>query len=315
MATLLFIDTNIWLDFYRSNNEAGLSLLRHLQKLSEFIIATDQVEMEFKKNRQGVLLQSAKNLTPPQSILIPAFLSNDDADGLASPLEKAQRLVKTIKSHLPKILEDPEVHDPVYQICHEVFSKQDSLRYGQGHENWKEVQDAALMRHQLGYPPRKPDDTSMGDAVNWEWIVYCAKKSKSNIAIVSRDSDYGQFYGEKGYLNDHLKREFSDRVGKERKISLYRMLTPVLKDFKVIVTKKEQQEENRIIQSSEGASFNIRPFPNNRSALYGTYYESANSPLALWSSVALEAATHIAQQQAAIDAAENKSRDEEKDPS
>jgi hypothetical protein len=88
-----------------------------------------------------------------------------------------------------------------------------------------------------------------------------------------------------------------------------------LKDFHVIVTEKEQQEENRIIQSSEGASLNIRPFANNRSALYAGYYGSANTNLALWNSVAIEAATHIAQQQAAIDAAENKLRSEGQDPS
>ena len=55
MATLLFIDTNIWLDFYRSNNQAGLSLLRRGKELSKFIIVTDQIEMEFLKNRQEVI--------------------------------------------------------------------------------------------------------------------------------------------------------------------------------------------------------------------------------------------------------------------
>ena len=64
MATVLFIDTNIWLDFYRANNEAGFSLLKRLRGLAKFILVTDQVEMEFMKLRQEVILQSIKNLTP-----------------------------------------------------------------------------------------------------------------------------------------------------------------------------------------------------------------------------------------------------------
>jgi hypothetical protein len=89
------------LDFYRSNNEAGLSLLKHLQKLSKFIVATDQVEMEFRKNRQGVLLTSAKNLTPPQSISIPAFLTSNETDDLERQLKEAQLLFKKLQKKLP----------------------------------------------------------------------------------------------------------------------------------------------------------------------------------------------------------------------
>lgn len=278
MTTLLFIDTNIWLDFYRSNNEAGLSLLNRCKELSKFIIVTDQVEMEFSKNRQEVILGSMKTLPIPQDISIPAFLTSDEVNDLGKKMQEALRLVKKIKSRLPQILEDPESNDHVYQICHEIFRKADGLRFGQHHCDWKEIQEAAETRYRLGYPPRKSSDTSMGDAVNWEWIIHCSKSSKANIAIVSRDGDYGRFSEEKGYLNDHLRREFSDRVGKERKISLHQKLTAVLKQFKVIVPEKEQQEENRIIQSAERANTNMGLFSNNALAWYAAV---ANSPAAL----------------------------------
>jgi hypothetical protein len=39
---LLFVDTNIWLDFYRARTEAGLSLLEHLEAVAEHIIVTSQ---------------------------------------------------------------------------------------------------------------------------------------------------------------------------------------------------------------------------------------------------------------------------------
>jgi hypothetical protein len=36
---LLFVDTNIWLDFYRHRNEAGLKLLEHLESDSKLMKA------------------------------------------------------------------------------------------------------------------------------------------------------------------------------------------------------------------------------------------------------------------------------------
>lgn len=60
---LIFIDTNIFLDFYRVESEASLSLLRHVESVPEGLITTDQVEMEFPHNHQRVIsiaLQSLK---------------------------------------------------------------------------------------------------------------------------------------------------------------------------------------------------------------------------------------------------------------
>jgi predicted nucleic acid-binding protein len=42
-----FIDTNIFLDFYRDSNEATLSLLERLKPVRDRVISTYQVEMEF----------------------------------------------------------------------------------------------------------------------------------------------------------------------------------------------------------------------------------------------------------------------------
>ena len=51
---LIFIDTNILLDFYRVRGpKEDLSILRHIDNNLDRFITTDQVEMEFKKNRQA----------------------------------------------------------------------------------------------------------------------------------------------------------------------------------------------------------------------------------------------------------------------
>jgi hypothetical protein len=75
------------------------------------------------------------------------------------------------------------------------------------------------------------------------------------------------------------------------------------------VTEKEQQEENRIIQSSEGAILNIRPIPTLRSVLYEGFNNSANSPLSL-NAFGQYFLHNIAQQQPAGDAAETTTQGE-----
>lgn len=312
MATLLFVDTNIWLDFYRSNNEAGFSLLRHLNKLSPFIIMTEQVEMEFHKNRQAEILRSVSALSPPKTMSFPAFLTIKQVNEINKTIRDTQRLFKTIQSYLPSILENPEVNDQVYQACNKIFGKKDDLRFGKNHSEWKSIQEKAENRHRLGYPPRKHSDTSIGDAVNWEWIIHCAISSKSNIAIVSRDSDYGQTSGEKTYLNNHLKREFSDRVGKVQRITLYAKVSSVLKEYKVTVTKKEQQEEDRIIQLSPGPNRGSE-YTNFLSAQNAVLYNSANTPQALATWAAYQASLQNRAQRAAISAIQTP-QEEEQEP-
>ena len=70
------------------------------------------------------------------------------------------------------------------------------------------------------YPPRKKNDTSTGDALNWEWLIQCGKNLPGKIIIVSRDSDYGATVKNHSFINDHLLQEYKGRVGPRRAIQL-----------------------------------------------------------------------------------------------
>ena len=134
----------------------------------------------------------------------------------------------------------------------------------------------------------------MGDSVNWEWIIYCAKVTKNNIAIVSRDDDYGVVNGEDTILNDQLKTEFSRRVNQHQTISLFRGLTDVLKRFDIKVTAKEKVEDNRLIENARARSPMENLLPGYEGVLMYVEYLNAlaNGPLAM-------AAQTIAHQKAA----------------
>ena len=89
----------------------------------------------------------------------------------------------------------------------------------------------------------------MGDALNWEWIVYCADKQGAEVHIVSRDSDYGALFEDTAFLNDHLLQEFKERVSRQRKIHLHTRLSEALKHFAIPVTPEEEEEETVLIGS------------------------------------------------------------------
>ena len=96
-----------------------------------------------------------------------------------------------------------------------------------------------------GYPPRKKM-TSYGDSLNWEWMATCAVREKADLIIVSRDSDYGVMIENTGYINDHLKQEFRERVGDDKKLILYSLLTRALqREFGLQLTQKEVAAERK----------------------------------------------------------------------
>jgi hypothetical protein len=68
----------------------------------------------------------------------------------------------------------------------------------------------------------KKGDNSIGDAINWEWIVKCAEQSGKAIIVVSRDTDYGTHYENDSFLDDWLHKEFKERISRKRKNCIYR---------------------------------------------------------------------------------------------
>ena len=247
---LLFIDTNIYLDFYRIRNEVKASFLEHLEAIKNNLIVTDQVEMEFKKNRQSAILDGMKELKAPTKINVPGVLKNDkSATALTNDQKRINDRIKKLKSRLDKVFENPVRYDKVYQVLQRMFSKKHNIDLYRKHKKRYEVRDLAKKRFMLGYPPRKKNDTSIGDAINWEWLVYVAEENNADIWIVSRDGDFGVTQENKGFLNDWLKQEFRERINKQRKVILCPKLSIALREFEIQVTAEEEKEEERVIEA------------------------------------------------------------------
>lgn len=251
LPNLLFIDTNIWLDFYRAKNETGLQLLERTEQVANRIIVTFQLESEFKKNRQAAIVDGMGALKEPSQLSRPGIFSNVKATQVIDRhLGEAEKRVKKLRERLIKALENPAQNDPVYRVCQRVFQKTDDLALTRNDVTRRIVRRAAMRRFMHGCPPRKAGDTSYGDAFNWEWMIRCAAKKRAGLVIVSRDSDYGVTIGKKSYINDELRHEFSDRVSQSRKLVLYTRLSEALKSFDVPVSKKEEEVEKDLVSTS-----------------------------------------------------------------
>lgn len=252
LKKLLFVDANIWLDFYRARNDIGLRLLTHAEDIADKIIVTYQLESEFKRNRQAVILEGMKELKDPPQIPRLGIFSDAKASHMMtkSLREVAKRLSKQ-KVQLARVLDNPAMYDPVYQACQRIFHR-DNSPIVLAHDNKirRAIRTRALRRFLQGYPPRKRTDISIGDAFNWEWMLHCAQESTAELVIVSRDSDYGITYGEKTYVNDDLRQEFGERVSKKRKVLLYQKLSDALKHFAREVTRQEQEAESEIVTAA-----------------------------------------------------------------
>jgi hypothetical protein len=254
MATLLFIDTNILLDFYRFHDQ-GLGLLDLIWKNHRKIIMTTQVEMEFHKHRQQVLINSLGQIkTDFAGTNVPAFLRATSAfRALEREKKSIQKQQKRMRDMVDRYLRTPSRSDPVFKVLRKVFSAKHLLNLQRPMKERLEVREMAQKRWLLGYPPRKTSDTSIGDAVNWEWIVMCANKTGAHVTIVSRDSDYGVSHGSETFINDWLLREFHARVTNRRRLKLTSRLTEALKEINAPVTKQEVSAEEQVIREVSAA--------------------------------------------------------------
>jgi hypothetical protein len=166
---------------------------------------------------------------------------------LSKNIKEADRRVKSLKTKLTKVLENPATYDPVYKACQRIFHRTDGLVLTRDNPVRRTIRHKAFRRFLHGCPPRKKTDTSIGDAINWEWMIHCANSSNAELVIVTRDSDYGVHFENRAYINDHLKQEFSERVSKKRKVLLYSKLSDALKHFEVPVTQQEEDAESELL--------------------------------------------------------------------
>jgi len=222
MAPLLFIDTNIFLDFYRiEGGEAAKKQLKFIDDSHSRIITSNQVKMEFMKHRQKVIIDTIGKIgkSGTNSGQVPPVLVDSQPH---QQIKKSEKRIKyqqgKLTDRIERMLTNPTNNDKVYQCAQRLFKDNSSINLRDTTNTWIRLRGLARKRHLLGQPPRKQSDTSIGDALNWEWIVHCAHEKTTDVLIVSRDQDFGPTYQKSAYINDWLSAEFKTRVSRKKKL-------------------------------------------------------------------------------------------------
>lgn len=247
---LIFVDTNVMLDFYRVRTDSGIKLLRRLDALHSQIITTYQVEMEFKRNRQRVIISFLDELRGCcRSISAPAFLAETKTNkALSTLLSRSRAQAEKMRRRLVSLVENPP-KDPVWRVADSLFRNTSPTNLKRDNPVRSEIKERASMRYRLGYPPRKSSDTSIGDAFNWEWIVRCIERENRDVIIVSRDADYGITLENDSFPNDWLVQEVRERTSPRRRIWLVDRLSKALKRLKIEVSSDELKQESKAARS------------------------------------------------------------------
>ncbi len=201
----IFLDTNIYLDYFRATTADRLEPLRKLAELVKgnkvTLLLPEQTINEYRRGRRKVaeekreyLMQSVNSA--PNVHLIGK--SSRKVRALSKNIAKTKESFKNlIKEHDDEIERERTEAD---KIIKQLFKKALLL------PDNPEVLEKAHRRYLRGNPPRK-NDHSYGDAIAWETIL--ANSTSNALTIISNDSDYAEKQKGNKALNSFLKSEWT----------------------------------------------------------------------------------------------------------
>ncbi|MBO5442275.1 MAG: DUF4935 domain-containing protein [Alphaproteobacteria bacterium] len=219
----VFIDTNIFLDFY-SLSEKDIEELHKLIKLINDeeiqLILSQNVLDEFYKNRIKKIYATTSNLEKSNQIPLPTLLKQyktecEEFRNAQSELKKRYTILKN------KLVEDVKLEQlSADRIIKEIFKISKVVPV-----DWK-ISRIAQQRFLRRLPPRKNDNNdSMGDAINWETLK-CSINENEDLHIISGDGDFwDSIEGQNDIAKYFLAKEWKD----EKNGTLY--IYAGIKDF------------------------------------------------------------------------------------
>ncbi|MDP8934627.1 MAG: PIN domain-containing protein [Cyanobacteriota bacterium] len=256
--SLLFIDSNKYLDLYRLKPTKKLLLL--LGDLTDYIFVTKQIVNEVQRNQVLTAVRFVRDSFENMScktLGLPDSWSSADVNQRQDIVNSMKEITKNINETNTKVdtlvitmMEQiSHIEDEVSKVLLPIFDKavphsSDELR-------------KARERKELGNPPGKRTDP-LGDQLSWEQIL-TNFQGKKRLWIISSDKDYGETYKKRGFLNSFLYKELCNIVSKPE-VYLFDDLSAGITDFvKVTEIKTEQQLSPTEIEEIESAEKSLPP--------------------------------------------------------
>jgi hypothetical protein len=235
---LIFIDANIYLNFYSNSIEFN-KLLSCLTEIKSKILVPKQIVYEVERNKMGVFraYYDGLNQSKINNISLLTHIESDKS-GKISEWNKKSKKIKTEFEQLNRELEEikdlkfKEIHnssDEVSKILKEIFKKAKEATE-------KEFENARL-RKERGNPPGKKGDT-LGDQISWEQILTISPEVK-RLWIVSNDGDYIESGIKEDFLNPLLLNDLK-KINPKIEVYCFKTITDALPSFsKISKTKIE----------------------------------------------------------------------------
>lgn len=233
----LFIDTNIFLNFYTYPDDDGVidELLENIGPNKIVLHLPKQVENEFERNRESKLHGA---VTEFQSSKFPNAVPNhmrgtEVARNYQEAIKIAESAKKTLIANATGLALQNDL--PVDKKITEIFSK--SQKYGEDDASFK----LAIERSQRGNPPGKGE--SVGDRYNWE--VLLKHVPAGDLHIVSKDGDYASPLANLDKRTVKAKRYLAEEWSKKKEdgsLHIYTNIKSVIAHYKKLVQQPELPE-------------------------------------------------------------------------
>lgn len=244
----LFIDTNVFLGFYRFTNDD----LGTLGRLEDLIVKTRKIKLyvtqqqvdEFYRNRDGVIKQNVDSFKYSQPVLPKVFSGHSDYPEIVrESRELATKINKVKQDTLDDALKENLRADAVVK---NIFKSPIATT--------EDIFHRARMRVDVGNPPGK--NGSLGDAINWEILLdFVDSKDDflTDVHIISGDGDFSSALDE-NKIGSFLGSEWSSR--KFGTAYLYRSLNSFFeKHFPDIELVDEAIKDGIVEQIGTASSF------------------------------------------------------------
>jgi predicted nucleic acid-binding protein len=234
----ILIDTNIFLDFYRSDG-ASVKIFSTLMEHIDKFILTDQIIQEFDRNREGVIKKVKENFQLESKLIkiTSSYLKNrDEFKELIEIQKQYEAKQKEISLNIDEIIKNPSL-DPIANYFNEFVNE--SLNKGSVYYTTDEIIKRAEKRKKIGNPPTS-DKYSLGDEINWEIVL---ENVKENIILVGRDNTYTNNL-------TFLQKDFHKRTGYII-TDLTKTITSALNIAGINTTAELVKEENKVVEDIE----------------------------------------------------------------
>jgi hypothetical protein len=239
----LFIDTNIFLDFYHLSG-ADIEELHKLTALLENgglkLFITTQLCDEFNRNRDNKIKDAMNAFNKPKlTISFPAFCkSYPEYTELQSMLKEASAKQTQLFN---KAMDDVNaVKLKADTVIAELFSSAKLIATNDI------IYTKALKRFRMGNPPGKKGGT-IGDEVNWEALLEEVPNGE-DLYFVSSDSDYAAAI-DPDKFNPFLDKEWTSKKGAGSSIIFYKFIQDFFKATHPEIKLASDVKKNALIEA------------------------------------------------------------------